>query len=282
MLITNRKQEIVNLLRRLYLLQLFDYLRYLFDLKKNQPSNKIFVENNPNFRLPPPVLAYDAYGHTNWNSYYSTGREHAQYISNLIKENVVNKQSITICEWGCGPARILRHIPLFFTDHSIHLYGFDYNPRTIQWCHNNISNITFKHNLLSPPLPQESDAFDCLYCLSVFTHLSHERHFQWIRELSRVVRPNGLIILTTHGDLARANLLSHETQEYDAGKLVVRGMVKEGRRTFVAFHPPSFIRYELLRDFTVISHITNPIPQSLTQDIWVVRNTKSSNENRQN
>jgi hypothetical protein len=97
-----------------------------------------------------------------------------------------------------------------------------------------------------------------------------------------VVKPNGLIILTTHGDLTKVNLLNHEVREYDAGKLVVRGMVKEGKRTFVAYHPPSFIRNELLKDFTVISHITNPIPQSLTQDIWVVRNTKSSYENHQN
>lgn len=277
-MITSRKQKFVSFLRQLYLLQPTDYLRYLSDLKKNQQSNKVFIKNNPDFRLPPSQLAYDAYGHTNWNSYYHTGREHAQYISNLILENMDN-QLITICEWGCGPARILRHIPLFFTDRSIDLYGFDYNLSTIQWCRNNIQNVTFNHNLLAPPLSQGSNAFDCLYCLSVFTHLSPEMHIQWIRELSRVVRPNGLIILTTHGDLTKANLLRHEVQEYSQGKLVIRGKVKEGKRTFVAYHPPSFVRNELLKGLTVISHITNPIPQSLTQDIWVVRNTKSKNAN---
>jgi hypothetical protein len=84
------------------------------------------------------------------------------------------------------------------------------------------------------------------------------------------------MILTTHGDLAKANLLEHEVQTYDEGKLVVRGKVKEGKRTFVVYHPPSFVRNELLKGLTVISHITNPIPHSLTQDIWVVRNTKNS------
>jgi SAM-dependent methyltransferase len=275
MLTTNRKQILVNFLRKIYLLQFFDYLRYLLDLKNNLASNKAFIKNNPEFRLPPPDLAYDAYGHTNWSSYYWTGKEHAQYISNLIRENVVKMDLISICEWGCGAARILRHIPLFFTNQPIDLYGFDYNIRTIEWCRNNIPDINFKYNLLSPPLSQESSTFDCLYCLSVFTHLSYEMHIQWMKELSRVVKPNGLIILTTHGDLTRANLLSHEIQEYDAGQLVVRGMVKEGKRTFVAYHPPSFIRNELLKGFTVVSHITNPIPQSLTQDIWVVRNSKS-------
>jgi hypothetical protein len=106
-------------------------------------------------------------------------------------------------------------------------------------------------------------------------------HIQWIKELFRVVKPNGLIILTTHGDSTKMNLLHYEVQEYDAGKLIVRGMVREGKRTYVAYHPPSFIRNELLKDLTVISHITNPIPQSLTQDVWVVRNSKSTNEGHQ-
>jgi len=57
---------------------------------------------------------------------------------------------------------------------------------------------------------------------------------------------------------------------------VVRDKVEEGKRTFVAYHPPSFIREELLKGLTVISHITNPIPQSLSQDIWVVKNTKNN------
>jgi hypothetical protein len=99
-------------------------------------------------------------------------------------------------------------------------------------------------------------------------------HFEWIKDLSRVVKPNGIIIITTHGDLARANLLEQERKVYDQGELVVRDKVQEGKRTFVAYHPPSFVRHQLLKNLQVISHITNPIPRSLTQDIWIARNTK--------
>ena len=267
------KQYFVNALRQLRLLQLVDYWRYLLDFKSNQLSNKAFSETHPDFQLPPPDLAYDAYGHTNWSAYYHSGKEHAQYISNLIRNNFSNP-SLKICEWGCGPARILRQIPQFFEDWNISLYGFDYNQRTIQWCQSNIKGIVFKHNLLIPPLDQDDDSFDCLYCVSVFTHLSKEMHFAWIKEISRVVKPNGVIIFTTHGEPAKANLLSSELRMFDNGELVVRDKVEEGKRTFVAYHPPSFIREELLKGLTVISHITNPIPQSLTQDIWIAKNTK--------
>lgn len=273
---TSRKQQIVDILRQLRLLQLVDYLRYLVDLKNNRSSNKAFTETHPAFRLPPPALAYDAYGHTNWDAYYRTGKEHAQYISNLIKNNSSN-HSLAICEWGCGPARILRHIPEFLEDRTVSLYGFDYNRQTIQWCQDNIGNIVFKQNFLSPPLDQNADSFDCLYCVSVFTHLSREMHFAWMTEISRVVKPDGLIIITTHGELAKKNLLKRELQMFEKGELVIRDKVDEGKRTFVAYHPPSFIREKLFANLAVIAHITNPIPQNLTQDIWVVKNTNNSN-----
>ena len=269
-----RKQQIVDLLRQLRLLSLADYIRYLMDLKNNRVRNKTFIEAHPDFRLPPSELAYDAYGHTNWDAYYCTGIDHAQYISNLIRKNS-SINSFAICEWGCGPARILRHLPLFFEGCNLSLYGFDYNPKTIKWCQDNINNIVFNQNFLSPPLNQDADSFDCLYCVSVFTHLSRDMHFAWMKEISRVVKPNGLLIITTHGEPAKAHLLKREQQVFEMGELVIRDKVKEGKRTFVAYQPTSFVREKLLADLVVVEHITNPIPSNLTQDIWVVKNAKT-------
>jgi SAM-dependent methyltransferase len=273
------KQSVANFLRRIHLLQLVDHLLYVLDVRRNWRDNKAFIEEHPDFQLPPSNLSYDAYAHTNGRTYYQTGQEHAHYFSALIKEHI-NKQKLKICEWGCGPGRVLRHMPNLFADRSVDLYGFDYNPRSVQWCSKNISNVTSRVNALAPPLPCESDAFDCLYCLSVFTHLSREMHSQWIEELSRVVKPDGLIILTTHGDASRACLLSNEIRDYDQGRLVVRGNIKEGKRCFVAFHPPSFVRNELLGKLEFISHFTE-VSQSLMQDVWVVRNSKNPNANHQ-
>lgn len=46
-------------------------------------------------------------------------------------------------------------------------------------------------------LPFESNSFNCVYCLSVIEHLeSEEECTQGIREMSRVVAPGGLVIIT--------------------------------------------------------------------------------------
>ena len=272
----NIKQKLVHLLRKLHLLQLTDNFRYLISLKNTRRLNSDFIKEQPDFIFPPSFLSYDAYGHTNWPVYFYTGIAHAKFISQLIQDNL-QQESLSICEWGCGPARILRHIPSFFENRSIQLKGFDYNTRSIAWCKENIPVISFENNALTPPLPCNNNTFDCVYNLSVFTHLSKEMHFQWIKELMRVVKPGGLIIITTHGDYFKNNLVEKELTQYEAGKLVIRDGVEEGKRCYVAYHPEQFIKQEFLPEgLEVISHHPGPVLESLPQDVWVIRNSGDS------
>jgi SAM-dependent methyltransferase len=271
----NPKQLVVSLLRWTRLLVWAEHGRYVWSLTKNLRANEAFVAEHPDFPLPPSALAYDAYGGTSWPSYYQTGRDLARYFGSLA-EATVGKPIMRICEWGCGPARILRHMPEFLAGRKIELFGFDFNPRTIDWCCQNLRVATFRLNTLAPPLPCEADAFDFLYCVSVFTHLSREMHSRWIHELSRVVKRDGMIVLTTHGNFTRAKLLDAEKRTYDRGELVVRDRFAEGKRCFVAYHPPSFVRDRLLRGFPIVSHVEGPILYGHPQDVWVVKNTKPS------
>lgn len=230
------KQKIVNLLRKLHLLPLADKFKFLAELKNSYKANQTFSDQRPDFAVPPASIAYDAYGHTNWQQYFTTGKNQAQYLSELIKKYAPAAPD-KIAEWGCGAARILRHMPSFFPEVKTDFWGFDYNPTTIKWCSETFDSIHFSKNLLAPPLPCPDNQFDCLFCVSVFTHLSEEMHYEWIAEISRVVKPGGLIIFTTHGNHNVQNLLAAEKQKYDEGNLVVRGNIKEGKRCFTAHHP---------------------------------------------
>lgn len=222
------KQVVVNLLRKLHLLQFVDSLKLVMELVKTARDNRQFKSGHPDFILPPYRFAFDAYGHTDWKRYYKTGIEDAKMLSGIIQA-VVPGEAVNVGEWGCGPARILRHMPSLLKDWKpVECYGSDYNPDSIDWCRKKIRGINFSKNDLAPPLEFDDDHFDCLYNVSVFTHLTREMHFLWIKELSRVVRPGGIIILTTHGDLCRYKLLGYEIKKYDRGELVIRGNIEEG------------------------------------------------------
>jgi ubiquinone/menaquinone biosynthesis C-methylase UbiE len=111
---------------------------------------------------------------------------------------------------------------------------------------------------LRPPLNLEDNSVDILYCVSVFTHLSEELHFEWINEIMRVLKPGGVFIGTFHGDKTKHKLFSDELVKYEQGELVVRGNVYEGSKNFVAIHSDLFVRNKLLKEFTSVSQIQWP------------------------
>ena len=169
---------------------------------------------------------------------------------------------------------MIRHLRQLLVDRRASLYGTDYNEESVEWCRANLVGITFERNGLSPPLPFTDQYLDCIYALSVFTHLSDARHFEWIAELKRVLRPGGIVILTTHSDAAVDRLLGSELERYKAGQLVVRGQVREGKKWYLAYQPPDFVRNELLAGWEVVSHAHARMFN--TQDVWVARKPRGS------
>lgn len=101
----------------------------------------------------------------------------------------------SILEFGCGWGRILR----FFTRDvpPERLSGIDCLPEAVALCQ---AADLGRHVTLVPPLPHTplpSGAFDLVYAYSVFSHLSESAHLAWLAELRRLLRPDGLLIVTT-------------------------------------------------------------------------------------
>ncbi len=264
------RQRIVALVRNLRLLPLADRLMYLGSVLTNHRANRRFLRVHRGFAVPPPPLAFDAYNHTNWRAYYEIGIAHARLVATLVREHLPARP-LRICEWGCGPARVIRHLRAMLPDRSVELVGTDSNPDSICWCRENIAGIDFRENGPEPPLGFPPGSFDALYALSVLTHLSEEAHFRWMRELLRVVKDCGIVIFSTHGDACARKLLAEERRRYEAGELVVRGGAAEGRKSFAAYHPPQFVRARLLADAEVLTFLPSPQLHDMIQDVWVVR-----------
>ncbi|WP_231433810.1 class I SAM-dependent methyltransferase [Chryseobacterium sp. Leaf313] len=134
-----------------------------------------------------------------------------------------------------------------------------------------MKDVIFNLNTLDAILPYEDSFFDFVYGISIFTHLSEKMHFEWRSELSRIIKKDGILILTMQGNMFKTILTESEIKNFEADKLVVRGNVKEGHRTYSAFHPDQFMK-NLFEEFEVMEHqksyIDNGKPQ---QDVWVLR-----------
>ncbi len=209
-------------------------------------ENRRFVEAHPEFDPPPLWWMHDMYRHTSFDLYWRTGKESAAAITSLIDAHG-KSDAPRVADWGCGLARVLRHLPSRYIRN-----GFDYNARAIQWCTEHIDGVQFFHNGLTPPLPAAAASIDALYALSVFTHLSAEAHQAWIGDLARVLAPDGIFIGAFHMRPPPGQLLAGEQTRFDKGELVVRGGVKEGSRIYVAYHPEQYLREQLFHGWKIL------------------------------
>lgn len=253
------------------MLEWADSLLFVWDRLRNLGENRAFRRGNPNYPTPPAHLAFDAYNHVNWPAYQETGRTHAGLVSGLVAEFLPVADRVRVLEWGCGPGRVLRHLDRIPGFGLVDRTGTDYNAASIEWCRSALQGIDFERNSLEPPLPLEAESFDCVYAISIFTHLSERNHHAWVHELLRVLKPGGLLIFTTHGDRCASRLLPEELSRYRSGKLVVKGRVQEGRKLFAAYQPPAFVREHLVAGHTVLRHLEDAREFQLAQDVWCVR-----------
>lgn len=245
-----------------------DKLHFFLHKLRNSSRNKKFIQENPDIQLPPAYTLYEAY-RLDYGHYFEDGKKTAEWLAKELSDYLPQQQN-KILDWGCGPARVVRHLPIFLKDSDI--YGSDYNEETIQWCKENISGVNFSVNSINPPLTYQENFFNAIYALSVFTHLSEKNHYTWIRELYRILKPGGVLLITTQGNSFTGKLSSAEKEIFDKGRIVVRGKVKEGHRTFSAFHPEKFMLSFFSADWKLLKLINGSVQEwGPEQDLWIVQ-----------
>jgi SAM-dependent methyltransferase len=235
----------------------------------NRKINHDFRAAHPDVPLPPDYLLYESF-RINYAKYYTDGIETAKWLIEYFRKHIDLKDR-RILDWGCGPGRIIRHLPALLGD-GCGYYGTDYNAESIDWCKKNLRGIKFSKNSLAPNLHYPDDFFDVIYGISILTHLSEQFHYGWFNELQRVLKPGGIMFLTTQGDNFKVKLTKCELKIFEEGRLVVRGKTKEGHRTFSAFQPKDFME-RLFASVKILEHaeIKPGKGQWLPQDIWIIR-----------
>lgn len=261
------KQTATRLLRKLHLLSFADRLRFLASAAQYRRHNKRFVAGHRDIVLPPPYMLYESFGKLDYRAYYEGGRESATRIVDMLKKHA-DLTNARVCEWGCGPARLLRHVPDLLGPERCTVYGSDYNQSTIAWCRSHIDGIEFSENGLMPPLVYPDGHLDAVFCVSVFTHLSRAVQDAWLKEIIRVLRPGGVFLMTVHGDSCIDRLSADETRLYRDEGCVVRGEVTEGGRVYTAYNSPAYMRDVFLKEVSVLEFIPGG---RNAQDVWIVK-----------
>lgn len=119
-------------------------------------------------------------------------REIKSYAENL---GIALTRDSRILDFGCGWGRIIR---FFLKDVSAdNLYGVDVYSQMIDYCRKLVryGNYTTCNSL--PPTEFPDASMDIIYAYSVFSHLAEPVHINWVAEFVRILKPGGILVVTT-------------------------------------------------------------------------------------
>ena len=102
-----------------------------------------------------------------------------------------------LLDFGVGWGRVLRFFIKYFLPEN--LYGVDINQHLLDICNRTFKWGTFIKSDAFPPIEISDGTIDFITGYSVFSHLSEEACLKWVKEFSRILRPGGMVALTTRG-----------------------------------------------------------------------------------
>ena len=224
------------------------------------------LEGSP---VPPARLIRLVAGGTDVDWYMQSGKLAVSSMLNVLKRHKVDFGDFqAVLDFGCGCGRVIQH---WRTGSPTQLYGCDYNPELIRWASRNLPFARFDVNSLSPALPYSDGQFSFVYGLSVFTHLAESLQGPWMKELSRIVQPEGYLLVSVHGSHYLEIMNLDEQCEFRAGRIVVRESDDSGSNICAAFHPEEYVREELAKEWEVVDFVPTGATGNPYQDVYLMR-----------
>jgi len=98
-----------------------------------------------------------------------------------------------ICDMGCGPGQIARYLHL----HGVDTLGVDLSPRMVAEAQRLNLEIHFHQgDMLS--LPDANNSWGGIAAFYCIIHIPREQVVDALREMKRVLKPGGILLLTFH------------------------------------------------------------------------------------
>jgi SAM-dependent methyltransferase len=256
-------------LYRLHLAKWANRLLFYFSKWKNKNNNLAYRRKHPDQMIPPDHFLHETF-QLDYRLFFEQGKlaatEIIQWTGKYCKNN-----SPAILDWGCGMARITQHLPAEQPYASI--YGCDINTQMIEWDKTHYPGISFVPLLPFTPSPFADDFFDLIIGFSVLTHIDADEQENWLSELNRIVKPGGIVCLTTHGEKYFTQLTAKEKRKLQKNGIYTRTYQQPGQRMMTSYHEPAAFKKIISTYFSILEYHSGLLNPSKTggQDLWILQ-----------
>jgi ubiquinone/menaquinone biosynthesis C-methylase UbiE len=101
----------------------------------------------------------------------------------------------TILDWGVGFGRVAIPFKRAVAPEA-RVIGLDVDKVNVEWCRKNVPEVEVSQCGFFPPVELPSKSIDLIYAVSVMTHLTEQAQVRWLAELKRILKDDGICILT--------------------------------------------------------------------------------------
>ncbi len=263
------KRKFKSLFVKTHTLFILDGIAYVRAYFRGYRQNKKFRHENPEFVLPPDYYLYET-SKLDYRQYREEGELAAIEILGWIKKYV--RQPLRILEWGCGVARIVRHMPRHAGTGTT-VYGADINRQMIEWDAAHIKDVQFSLISYQAPTHFSDLQFNFIYAFSVFTHIEGDQQEAWLREMNRILDRNGVFLFTSHGKKYEANMDADMKAQFHEKGYYTISYHRKGHRMMTTYNRPNTFRTMIEKYFVVCDYFDGMQYPEMAggQDVWIVQ-----------
>lgn len=144
----------------------------------------------------PPFKNRDRIGARDPAWFLNSGRADYQIFRDALQKWADQPlPELTLLDLGAGCGRVLTH----FLPDGPALAACDVDPTAIRYLQKTFPAVQGAVNQSTPPLPFPPARFDAVYAFSVWTHLPVDLQDDWLVESARILKPGGLLLISTMG-----------------------------------------------------------------------------------